>query len=225
MSTAAAPRLLGLLGIAFASIGVAADLLLQFTTEAALLGPLHLDALLASVPVWRIWTGGLLGAFAFVLAGSGIWYASLGLVGAPRLARAFLVSGLLGYAWGAAFHVTFLFRGLVDHADVYGTTIQNARPLLDAFQQGQFALAAASAVALLVASVCFGLPVAAGRTAYPRPAAALSPWVVYVVLTLAAYAIPVASLVLAPTTFSVMSVVFFTSSVIMLERQRTPPIG
>lgn len=199
---------------------MAADLLLQFTTDAALLGPLHLDALLASVPVWRIWAGGLLGAFAFVLAGSGIWYASLGLAGTPRLACAFLVSGLLAYAWGAAFHVTFLFRGLVDHAGVFGTTIQNAGPLLDAFRQGQFALVAASAVALLIASVCFGLPVAAGRTAYPRPAAALSPVVVYVVLTVAAYTIPVASFVLAPTTFSVMSLVFFTSNVTLLGMRR-----
>ncbi len=212
-------RLVGLLGIVFASLGVAADLLLQYTPDAGLLGPLHLDALLTSVPVWRIWAGGLLGLFAFVLAGTGVWYASLGIAGSARLARVFLISGLisglLGYAWGAAFHVTFLLRGLVDHAADLGTAVGHAGPLLDTIQQAQYAVLAGSAVALVCASICFSWAVASGRTAYPRLVAALNPVVIYVVLTAAAYSIPVADIVLAPTTFSLMSVVFFSSGVVL----------
>src|SRR5215472_4311346 len=101
MSIAPVPRLLALLGIAVAGLGVAADML-QFTPDAALHGPFHIDALLGSAPVWRIWAGGLVGIFAFVLAGVGVWCATLGLAGAPRRARAFLVSGLVSYACGAA---------------------------------------------------------------------------------------------------------------------------
>jgi hypothetical protein len=146
MSIAPVPRLLALLGIAVAGLGVAAAML-QFTPDAALHGPFHIDALLASAPVWRIWAGGLVGIFAFVLAGVGIWYATVGLARAPRRARAFLVSGLVSYAWGAAYHVTFIFRGLVDHAAADGTTVRYARPLLDAFQQGQYATVAGFAAA------------------------------------------------------------------------------
>ncbi|HXM56552.1 MAG TPA: hypothetical protein VOB72_14245 [Candidatus Dormibacteraeota bacterium] len=66
-------------------------------------------------------------------------------------------------------------RGLVDHAAAYGATIGNVGPLLGAFQQGQSAVVLGSAAALLVASAYFSWSVAGGGTAYPRPAALLSP--------------------------------------------------
>jgi hypothetical protein len=41
------------------------------------------------------------------------------------------------YAWGAAFHGTFLYRGLLDHAADYGARVSNASGLQDVFQLGE----------------------------------------------------------------------------------------
>jgi hypothetical protein len=208
-------HLAGILGITFAGLGLVADLLMQFTPDSALLGPAHIDTLLGRVALWRIWAGAYVGVIAFVLAGAGIWQAHRGLAPSPRQARVFLVSGLLGYAWGAAFHFSFLFRGLLDHA----ATID--RPLLDAFQTGQIGVAAASAAMIVTASACYVWLVARGRTSYPRWAAVLNPAVLYALLSGAAYSIPVVGLLLAPAAFSLMSLVFFTSCV-MLLKHRSP---
>lgn len=155
-----------------------------------------------------------LGVWVFALAGVGVWHASVGLAGSPRLAGAFLVTGLLAYAWGAAFHGTFLFAGLLAHAAEIGSPVAHAATLRDAFQAGQVAVGAASGLILVVASACYAWAVTSGATAYPRWAVALTPAFLYVVLTLIGL-VPAVDLFFAPTTFSVMSVIFFTGSTLL----------
>src|SRR5262249_52578035 len=123
-------RLAGCLAVAMACLGVIADLLLQYTNNQA---HLHdVPAVLADVPVWRLYAGTLLGVWVCARAGVGGWPASVGLAASPRLARAFLVTGLLAYAWGAAFHGTFLFAGLLAHAAEIGSPVAHAAALRDA---------------------------------------------------------------------------------------------
>jgi hypothetical protein len=201
-----------------ACLGVVADLLLQYTSNQA---HLHdVPAVLADVPVWRLYVGTVLGVWVFALAGVGVWYASLGLEGSPRLGRAFLVAGLLAYGWGAAFHGTFLFAGLLAHAAEIGSPVAHAAALQDAFQAGQVAVGAGSGLMLVVASACYAWAVTSGRSAYPRWAVVLTPALLYVALTLIGF-VPVIDLFSAPTTFSVMSVIFFTGSTILLWHPST----
>jgi hypothetical protein len=175
-------RLAGCFAVAMAGLGVVADLLLQYTSNQAHLH--NVPLVLADVPVWRLYGGAVLGVWVFALAGVGVWHASVGLAGSPRLGRAFLVVGLLGYTWGAAFHGTFLFAGLLAHAAEIGSPVPHAAALQDAFQTGQAAVGAGSGLMLVVASVCYAWAVTSGGTAYPRWAATLTPVLLYVVLTL-----------------------------------------
>ncbi|HKF17278.1 MAG TPA: DUF6796 family protein [Candidatus Dormibacteraeota bacterium] len=215
-------RFAGCLAIAMACMGVIADLLLQYTNNQA---HLHdVPAVLADVPVWRLYAGTILGVWVFALASVGVWHASVGLAGSPRLARAFLVTGLLAYAWGAAFHGTFLFAGLLAHSAEIGSPVAHAAALRDAFQAGQVAVGAGSGLMLVVASACYAWAVTSGATAYPRWAVALTPALSYIVLTVIGF-VPPLDLIFAPTTFSVMSVIFFTGSTLLLWYPLQPSVA
>jgi hypothetical protein len=208
-------RLAGCFAVAMAALGVVADLLLQYTPNQA---HLHdLPAVMADVPVWRMYAGTLLGVWVFVLAGVGVWHVSVGLARSPRLARAFLVTGLLAYAWGATFHASALFAGLLAHAAELGSPVSNPGALQGAFQNGQVGLLAGSALMLVVASACYAWAVASGRSAYPRGAVLLTPLLLYTVLAVLGF-VPVVDLLFAPIAFSGMSLVLFLGSTVLLWR-------
>jgi len=206
-------RLAGCFAVAMAALGVVADLLLQYTPNRA---HLHdLPAVMADVPVWRQYAGTLLGVWVFVLAGVGVWHVSAGLERSPRLARAFLVTGLLAYAWGAVFHASALFVGLLAHAAELGSPVTHPDALQAAFRNGQVALLAGAALMLVAASACYAWAVAAGRSAYPRWAVVLTPLLLYAVLGVLGF-VPVVDLVLAPIAFSAMSLILFAGSTLLL---------
>jgi hypothetical protein len=198
-----------------AALALVADLLLQYTPNQA---HLHdLPAVMADVPVWRLYAGTLLGVWVLAPAGVGVWHVSTGLTRSPRLARAFLVTGLLAYAWGAVFHASALFVGLLAHAAELGSPVSHPEGLQGAFRNGQVGLLAGSALMLAVASACYAWAVASGRSAYPRWAVLLTPLLLYAVLGVLGF-VPVVDLLLAPIAFSGMSLVLFAGSTLLLWR-------
>lgn len=191
--------LVGILGAALASVG-------ELGLLAAAEGDTEVDLVRA----------GLLGVFAIPLYAFGYWQVSAVLSpAAPRLALWLLISGAWAGAVGAAIH------GMTAAGIAAGGVLPGASQLdpgaLVPYLDSSWT---AAAVAVAVASFCFGFTVAAEPTPYPRWTIILAPLGSALLIALLAFPFEIGHTRILPAAPHLAHGLFFTLSTAIVWRAR-----
>jgi len=213
-------RRAGVVAIVAAAAAVYADLMLQYTPNAAHLGSRDYLYLL-DVPARRLLIGHFVGVVAVLLEIAGFWQIAQGLLPAGvRTSRAFFLLSAFTFGLGAAFHAMFAsiglalqaVRGAGGPAALTGEVAAAVRPAHEA-------LGVVTVLGIAALSILFAAVVGLKKTMYPRWLAWFSPLAVALVLTLAGRFSIQLRLVLLPCSLNLANLVLFTLSTILLWKR------
>lgn len=214
-------RRAGIVAILAATLGVVADLVLQYTPNAA-----HLfsdqSLYLLDVSPSRLFIGHYLGVVAILAETIGFWqvYRALQPAG-QRLALPFFLISSFGAMLGAAFHSTFVFVGLTLQAQSAAAAAagQAFGPLLASFESARVGLAIPALLGILISSLWYAFVVAFRASDYPRWMALCNPLVFLLVITVLEFGIRPLALVLAPAALNLSHLLFFICSTAALRKR------
>jgi hypothetical protein len=207
-------RWTGIIGILAASLGVIADLALQYTSNTA-----HLfsdqSLYLLDVSPARLFIGHYLGVVAILVETVGLWqiYRALQPAG-QRFALPFFLISSFGAMLGAAYHATFVFVGLTLQAQngAVGAAHQAFAALLSSFDAARIGLAMPALLGIVISSLWYAFIVGFKPSDYPRWMAICNPLVFLLLIAILAMGIRPLALVVAPSALNLSHLMFFTCS-------------
>jgi hypothetical protein len=207
-------RWAGIIAILAASLGVIADLALQYTSNTA-----HLlsdqSLYLLDVPPSRLLLGHYLGVVAILMETVGFWqiYRALQPAG-ERFALPFFLVSSFGAMLGAAYHSTFIFVGLTLQAQ--SGAVEAARQaftvLLASFDSARIGLALPALLGIVISSLWYAFIVGFRPSDYPSWMAVCNPLAFILLIVLLTIGIRPLALVLAPTALNLSHLIFFICS-------------
>ncbi len=209
-----AVRSAGIIAIVAASLGVIADLALQYTSNTA-----HLfsdqSLYLLDVSPARLFIGHYLGVVAILVETVGFWqiYRALQPAG-QRFALPFFLISSFGAMLGAAYHATFVFVGLTLQAQngQVGAAHQAFAALLAGFDAARIGLAVPALLGIVISSLWYAFLVGFRPSDYPRWMAVSNPLVFLLLIAILAIVIRPLALILAPSALNLSHLMFFTCS-------------
>ncbi|HUR34384.1 MAG TPA: DUF6796 family protein [Vicinamibacterales bacterium] len=212
-------RRTGLMAVFAALLGVAGDLVLQYTSN-----PAHLmsrqSLYLLDVSPARLLLGHYVGVAAILMEIAGFWsvYRALQPAG-ERYARSFFLVNAFGAMLGAAFHATFVFVGLTlqTQSRVGGAADAEFIDLLASFNSARVGLAVPALAAIVVGSLLFALVTLLRPTLYPRWMAVCNPLGFLLLIIGLTLVLPASALVLAPTAINLSHLLFFSAATLAVR--------
>ncbi|HEV7506020.1 MAG TPA: DUF6796 family protein [Thermoanaerobaculia bacterium] len=217
-------RWVGIVAIVAAAVAVYADLMLQYTPQAAHLGSRDYLYLL-DVSARRLLIGHFVGVVAVLLEIAGFWQIAQGLLpaGAGK-SRAFFLLGAFTFGVGAAFHAMFASIGLALQAlrDAGGSTALLGE-VAAAVRPAHEGLGVVTVLGIAALSIFFSAVVGLKKTMYPRWLAWFNPLAVALVLTVAGRLSIQLRLVLLPCSLNLANLLLFALSTLLLWNRTVEP--